>query len=144
MVAYQHIIISLHHSIDGVNHLIDGVNHLINFELNRTIFLLHRILDPFTSPDLHVSPRGLVDRFIFTTLLPETPAGSSSSSRRFCLCLSSLRLTFVDLRFFSRRLLETNKRKRRDRVSIHRPLALHQISGSALTHYSTTHGLKKR
>ena len=77
-----------------VNPLI-GVHHLIVFETNRK---------PFSYPFLKRLPVPLL------LLAPSR------------LRLSSLRLTFVDLRFFSRRLLMKTERKRRDRDSIPRPM----------------------
>ena len=88
----QHVIISLHHSIDGVNHLITfEANHLLSACPNR----------PLTSPDLRTSPRGLVFRRD-DTLFPETPAGSSSSSRRSRLPTLFVAAHFHRLTFFSR------------------------------------------
>ena len=78
----------------------------MDFESNYLHFASY--FDPIMSPDLHMSPWGLIARFIMHLLkrLPvlllrfATPA----------FCLSSLRLTFIDLRFFSR-FLDTIKER---------------------------------
>ena len=89
----------------SLNHSIGGVDHLIDFESNH----LHSasFFDPITSPDLHTSPRGLVAWFIMPLKLVLLLHFAAPAFR-----LSSPRLTFVDLPFFSR-FLETNKRKRK-------------------------------
>ena len=80
-------------------------------------------------------------KYAFLAAIPETPAGSSSSSRRACLVSRRVVGPWNVLigRIISIKRINENDaiKRKKDRDSIPRPLALLHNSGSALTHCST-------